>query len=466
MITAVIGSGGKTTRIHELARMALEEGKKVCIITTTHMYIEKDTLITDNPDIILDCLLQKGICMAGRQAEDDSKITALSYDTYMKVCEMADEVLIEADGSRGLPLKYPGNNEPVIPDNVDKIIIIAGLNSLGQKASSCIHRFESAKDRLLLKPDIIVDASLVQSIIRKGYLERIEGQYMKAEITIETTQASNMYERAAGTLINANMDVNIIKKEWFNTKPELIICGAGHVAGKVARLGLFLDYGVTIIDDRPEFADKNNFPEECKVICHDFSNLNECISGIAEGYYIVVTRGHAADKTCVEQILNGSYEYLGMIGSHKKVKSTFDDLQKEGYSVKQIQSIHAPIGLPIHANTPEEIAVSIMAEIIEHRNSRSISTISKELYENRESGILCIITEKQGSSPRGIGSMMLVTPDKIIGTIGGGIMEKEVIETARSTNKIMEKEYNLSNDEAASLGMICGGINRVLYIPV
>ena len=142
-------------------------------------------------------------------------------------------------------------------------------------------------------------------------------------------------------------------------------------------------------------------------------------------------------------------------------------MKEEGYSEEQISTIHAPIGLKIGARTPEEIAISIAAEMVEIKNQETESTMSKELFETKESGgVLCIITKKSGSSPRGVGSMMLVTKDGIIGSIGGGNLEKTVMEEAMSIKEIIKKEYDLSNAKSATLGMICGGKNEILYVPV
>ena len=100
------------------------------------------------------------------------------------------------------------------------------------------------------------------------------------------------------------------------------------------------------------------------------------------------------------------------------------------------------------------------------KNHETESTMSKELFETKESGVLCIITKKSGSSPRGVGSMMLVTKDGIIGSIGGGNLEKTVMEEAPSMKEITRKKYDLSNAQSATLGMSCGGKNEILYVPV
>ena len=106
MITAIIGAGGKTTLLHSLAKKYISEGKSVLVTTTTHMLIEPDTLLTDDPEVIKLILQKNGYAMAGVET-GDNKITSLSDNTYNEVCKYADEVLIEADGAKHFPLKIP-----------------------------------------------------------------------------------------------------------------------------------------------------------------------------------------------------------------------------------------------------------------------------------------------------------------------------------------------------------------------
>ena len=181
---------------------------------------------------------------------------------------------------------------------------------------------------------------------------------------------------------------------------------------------------------------------------------------------MVVTRGHAADRICVEKILRRGYTYLGMIGSRKKIAATYDKLREKGFSEEALETIHAPIGLSIGARTPKEIAVSIAAELILEKNKFSCSTLSREFANTGEKGILCMIIEKSGSSPRGEGSMMLVTEKGILGSIGGGILESRVIDRAKRITSVTAEDYELSNEESAALGMICGGRNKILFIPL
>ncbi len=274
----------------------------------------------------------------------------------------------------------------------------------------------------------------------------------------------SMYQRAVSALMKANMDVSLLKKEWFASRPRFIICGGGHISCDLVKMAACLDFSIKVIDDREEFATKTRFPQADEVICDSFENLSQYLEDNA--YYIVVTRGHQADFECVKMILSHSYQYLGMIGSKLKVKTTFERLAAEGITEEQIRTIHAPIGLKIKAVTPAEIAVSILAEIVLEKNSREIASASKELLENKEEGVLCVIIDKTGSSPRGVGSMMFVKKTNVIDSIGGGAVEFSVIEEARKNPIAQIKEYRLNNEQSEKLGMICGGSNTVLFVPV
>ena len=155
-----------------------------------------------------------------------------------------------------------------------------------------------------------------------------------------------------------------------------------------------------------------------------------------------------------------------MIGSRKKVASTVENLRNAGFSQEQISSIFAPIGLPIGAVTPAEIALSILAQIIQEKNKTHAASADKALLEAKEPGVLCIITEKHGSAPRGVGSMMLVGQNEILGSIGGGEPEYLAICHARENPVFDLQEYALNNTSPNGLDMICGGRIKVLFILV
>ena len=182
---------------------------------------------------------------------------------------------------------------------------------------------------------------------------------------------------------------------------------------------------------------------------------------------MIVTRGHLGDSACARQILRRPYTYLGMIGSKNKVKLTREKLLGEGFSEEQLNSIHAPIGLPIGGHMPAEIAVSIAAEIVQEKNRYDVSYIDgavEDAVRKKENGIMITIISKSGSSPRGPGSKMFIDKDgNSYGSIGGGNVEFQALKYAPEAQHGEIRKYNLSNQGGANLGMICGGEVEVLY---
>lgn len=147
---------------------------------------------------------------------------------------------------------------------------------------------------------------------------------------------------------------------------ELVIVGAGHIAVPLARLGVMLGYRVTVLDDREEFAMPARFPEEATVLRMDFGDP---FRGVAIGprtHVLLVTRAHKYDFDCLKHLLTRDPlpRYIGMIGSRRRVRATFQALLEAGIPRERVARVSAPVGLDIGAETPEEIAVSIAAELV------------------------------------------------------------------------------------------------------
>ncbi|OLN32691.1 XdhC family protein [Desulfosporosinus metallidurans] len=146
---------------------------------------------------------------------------------------------------------------------------------------------------------------------------------------------------------------------------RLLILGGGHIAVPLAEMGKLLEFQVSVVDDRPSFANSARFQQVSQVLCQDFETAIREFEFDANTYIIIVTRGHRHDKTCLAEVLKKTKPaYIGMIGSRRKVAALFEDLREDGFSEAELKSVHAPIGLDIGAQTPAEISVSIMAEII------------------------------------------------------------------------------------------------------
>ena len=462
MIKAIVGSGGKTTLLKNLARQYRAQGRSVFVTTTTHMFIEEDTLLTDDADVIIQTLKEKGYAMSG--LPEGTKLRPLSGETSAAVCAHADVVLVEADGSKHMLLKYPNEREPGIPENADEIIVVCGLNALGRKAKDVCHRLELVKACLGIDEDTPITPAHVQKLVTEGYLNPLREKYPNKKITLAPRHDGSLYQRTIAALLQQKGDVSRIREEWFCPQPALIICGGGHVAREVAALAAHLDLRVTVLDDRADLATRERFPTAERVICDSYDRLEHYMEPGA--CYVVVTPDHKADLLCVSKILPTEYAYLGMIGSKRKVAATFENLRRAGFSEEQIATIFAPIGLPIGAVTPAEIAFSILAQVIQEKNRSHAASADRELLKVKEQGVLCVITEKHGSAPRGVGSMMFVGEERILGSIGGGEPEYLAIRHAKECRSQMTREYVLNNRGANGLDMICGGTIGVLFIPV
>ena len=156
--------------------------------------------------------------------------------------------------------------------------------------------------------------------------------------------------------------------EELKTKSRAYIFGGGHVAKALDPVLRHVDFETYIIDDRAEYANRDRFPEAAEVIvCSDFDHCFDQIAPDEDSYLIIVTRGHNGDLQVLRQALQKPHAYLGMIGSRRKNKLLYDRLREEGVDEETLQGIHAPIGLEIGSETPEEIGVSIAAEMIQVR---------------------------------------------------------------------------------------------------
>jgi xanthine dehydrogenase accessory factor len=144
--------------------------------------------------------------------------------------------------------------------------------------------------------------------------------------------------------------------------------GAGHVAVPTARLAATVGFSVVVVDDRDDFASADRFPDAASIVITD--NFVKALDGLpidADSFVVIVTRGHRYDREVLEQALKTSAGYIGMIGSRRKRDTLYAALIKGGITQAQLDRVHSPIGLAIHAETPEEIAVSIVGEMIAER---------------------------------------------------------------------------------------------------
>lgn len=259
--------------------------------------------------------------------------------------------------------------------------------------------------------------------------------------------------------------------EHLKRQAHLVICGGGHVSQQVIELAGKVGFHVTVLEDRPYFADRAREAGADLVLCDAFEKSLQGIAGTPDTYFLVVTRGHRFDRACLEQILKKPYAYVGMMASRGRSALLKKQMAGDGFDRKALDEMHTPVGLSIYAETPEEIAVSIVAELIQIKNQTKKtagydSLLMEYLTGVKEPGqpkVLATIIARRGSAPRSIGTKMLVLGDgRIIGTIGGGCMESEVqhqclrlLREENEKSRIVCADMTVS--QAEDEGMVCGG---------
>jgi xanthine dehydrogenase accessory factor len=147
----------------------------------------------------------------------------------------------------------------------------------------------------------------------------------------------------------------------------LLIVGGGHVGKALSQIGALLGFSVAVVDDRPEYASVERFPEADRVLCGDFVEVLREFPIGPNTYVVVVTRGHRYDEASLRQVVEDSAAYIGMIGSRRRAGAVLQRLVDDGVPSEAVARVYSPIGLDLGAETPEEIAVSIMAEIVQVR---------------------------------------------------------------------------------------------------
>jgi xanthine dehydrogenase accessory factor len=169
-------------------------------------------------------------------------------------------------------------------------------------------------------------------------------------------------------------------------QPTLYIFGGGHISIALATVAHAVGFGIVIIDDRKSFSNRERFPMAREV----FASFEEAFEGIRPGvssYFVIVTRGHKDDMRVLRWAVGSDARYIGMIGSKRKVLSVYAALQNDGVPAGQLQRVHAPVGLEIGALTPEEIAISITAELIAiRRNATSLHHKAVRLEQSSTKG--------------------------------------------------------------------------------
>jgi len=208
--------------------------------------------------------------------------------------------------------------------------------------------------KILLRPS----GDKVGTLLDSELLERrvlSEGEYLFKEKKLRVL------------VVNLGNQKAEILLEPIISEPTVYIFGAGHVSQQLSPLAKRVHFRVVVIDDRAMFANRERFADADEIIVSEFENCFDRLSIDESSYVVIVTRGHLYDGLVLEQAVQTSARYIGMIGSKKKIQTLYQDLIGKGMSKESLDRVYAPIGLEINSETPEEIAVSIVAELIKVR---------------------------------------------------------------------------------------------------
>lgn len=356
--------------------------------------------------------------------------------------------------------------------------------------------------------------SLPCSMLGQKKIFTIKGEGKKGNLSLPWASHLPWLEEQLAELVKKDMSKGLFKVATINnpdepdqivkvmldpylTPNELIILGGGHIAQQLVIVGRLLGYKITVIDDRLDVVLAKGLDEPDRNICCNFNDIENVLNLGPSSSVVIVTRGHMHDMECLRKVIKYPLAYLGMIGSSRKIKMVRDQLKEDGINTDKINEVHMPIGLDIGAQTPVEIAISIVAEMIKVRRAGSGNSLKNVVSKTVDSvndgemlsatdretvqkairaasdntpAALATIVESAGSTPRKAGAKMLIYRDgKTQGTIGGGSVEEQVRLEALNVidkGKPCIHKVSLSADIAALEGMVCGGMQEVFIEPV
>ena len=184
------------------------------------------------------------------------------------------------------------------------------------------------------------------------------------------------FAQESGLICGGQMDVYI---EPIEPSPELYIIGAGHVGFHLARVAHEVGFRVHVVDDREKFANRERFPHAAEIVVEDIPAWIARTTLAPHAYAVIVTRGHTNDLEALRALAPRELRYLGLIGSRAKVARIYEQLVEDNLSADALKHVHAPIGLDIGAVTPQEIAVSILAELIAVKHGKMATRSAGDL---------------------------------------------------------------------------------------
>jgi xanthine dehydrogenase accessory factor len=262
--------------------------------------------------------------------------------------------------------------EPVVPARMEAVFEeIARIRAEGEKGaiatviSSRIPAAMKDKAKLVLRADGTVVGRLGEGGFIEDYVRQKAEDVMREDyLTVLQCEVGEDEAQRWGLEPGDTLDVFV---EPIVAIPTLYLFGGGHVSLQIAKIATMVGFKTVVIDDRPAFANKERFPMADATLVEDLTTVFERLNIDDQSYIVAVTRGHQHDEPVIEQAIRTNARYIGMIGSKRKITRMWKKLIERGASRERLAQVHAPIGMEIGADTPEEIAVSIVAQLIQAR---------------------------------------------------------------------------------------------------
>ena len=264
-----------------------------------------------------------------------------------------------------------GNKEParLITEAIERVLDEGGIAAL----ATLIEAPTGVGAKLLAQTSAQATGSLGDSELDRAVIDF-------AEIFLESRDDAHVFQVKEFAPQLSQWSEARVLFERIQPEPRIVICGAGHVGAALTKLASFIGYRATLIDDRAEFVTRVHFPDErIELIAAETwaEAVREAI-GNGQGVSVaVVTRGHNEDEECMRAVITTSADYIGLIGSKRRTNIVLDRLRQAGADEERLKKVHAPIGLDIGAVTPEEVALSILAEIVADRRGGKGSSLSE-----------------------------------------------------------------------------------------
>jgi len=353
MLATIISTTGSTPA-SALSKMLVKENGKSWLGTVGGGCLEGD-------------VLQEAIRM---YSSGEAKILAFHLNEtnldHGLICGGNLDVLIEPLTKRDVPVML---EVKALRDEGNDCVIVTLLShngTVGEKtcfAATTLPLGEILDDRLKRINPLLTSAEAVDLKAAIG-----KASHRNETRRVVTTSGEIIVEPVSGT-------------------PHLVIFGGGHVSKYISRAASMVGFRITIIDDRSEYANAVRFPEAERTLALDFSEALSQISVTPSTYIVIVTRGHRSDEEILEKAAGLPAKYIGMIGSKRKVLTTFEHLAGRGVSADLLNRIHAPIGIEIGATTAEEIGISIVAQLIAVRRGEV------EVQKNKSDALKGLITQ-------------------------------------------------------------------------